>query len=116
MKHFYVIHPDGRRETRELPADEDARLDAQQDAVGSLIEYVSPAFHGLVNHDVIINEEGSFYLPPNPYGSRHVGLDSKYAPWHGPIVIVPREEGSNAHERDAETAWFRAHDMLPEAS
>ena len=39
---FIVLHPDGRREERELPADSGQRLEALQAAVGGYIEYLSP--------------------------------------------------------------------------
>ena len=101
-RRMIILHVDGRCEERALPDDSTARYHALRDAVSGYIEYISPAWHGLQNWDVYINEDGLDRLDPNASGSRLVGLDlSKYAPWCGPIVLVPREGTPASHERAA---------------
>ena len=108
MQKMLILRPDGRCEEHELPEDESRRLEVLQAAVGGSIEYLSPSFHGLQNHDVVINEDGYERLPRNAYGCRAIGYDlSRYAPLYGPIVLVPRMEGASAaRERAEQDAFF----------
>jgi len=69
-----IMLPDGQREERELPVDSSKRLEALQAAVGRYIEYLSPAFHGLHNHEVI-NDDGFKRLPVNRASSLAIGRD-----------------------------------------
>ncbi|GAA3995087.1 hypothetical protein GCM10022631_01490 [Deinococcus rubellus] len=48
-----ILHPSGQREERELPIEFDNHLEALQAAVGVDIEYLSPAFYGLHNSEVV---------------------------------------------------------------
>jgi len=107
-----ILHPDGQREERELPADPDKRLEALQAAVGGYIEYLSPAFHGLHNHEVIINDDGHERLPLNTTGSLAIGMDLKVChPLSGPIVLVPTEDDLHA-QRLAQEYYFGRLDAL----
>ena len=93
---FVILHPDGRREERELPTDSDQRLEALQAAVGGSIEYLSPAFHALHNHEVVINDDGFERLPINRAGSRAIGMNLNTC--HllcAPIVLVPTRRNTS---------------------
>ncbi|GAA4015829.1 hypothetical protein GCM10022631_30110 [Deinococcus rubellus] len=107
-----ILHPDGRREECELPADPDKRLDALQTAVGGYIEYLSPAFHGLHNHEVILNDDGHERLPLNTTGSLAIGMDLKLCqPLSGPIVLVPTDEDLQT-QRQAQQHFFGRLDAV----
>jgi len=107
-RHLIILHADGRREERPLPEDNTERYHALRDAVGGYIEYLSPAWHGLQNWDVLINEDGLHRLPENPHGSRLIGMDlATYRPVCGPIVLVPRE-GASAHDERVAAREFHA--------
>ena len=107
-----ILHPSGQREERELPADSDKRLEALQAAVGGNIEYLSPAFHGLHNHEVIMNDDGFERLPLNTTGSLAIGMDLKVChPLSGPIVLVPTDEDLQAR-RQAQAHFFGRLDTV----
>ena len=109
---FIILHPDGRREERELPTDSDQRLEALQAAVGGYIEYLSPAFHGLHNHEVVINDDGLDRLPLNVLGSKAIGMDLQTChPLSGPIVLVPTEDDLHA-QRQAQAHFFGRLDAV----
>jgi len=107
-----ILHPSGQREERELPADPDRELEALQAAVGGNIEFLSPAFHGLHNHEVIVNDDGFERLPLNTTGSLAIGMDLKLChPLSGPIVLVPTEDDLQA-QRQAEQHFFERLDAV----
>ena len=108
MQKMLILRPDGACEEHELPGEGARRLEVLQAAVGGSIEYLSPSFHGLQNHDVVINEDGYERLPQNAYGCRAIGYDlSRYEALYGPIVLVPRMEGASAaREREQQGAFF----------
>ena len=95
-----ILHPDGQREERELPADPEQHLEALQAAVGGYIESLSPAFHGLHNHEVWVNDDGLGRLPVNRAGSLAIGMDlTMCQPLSGPIVLVPTDEDLQARRQ-----------------
>ena len=107
-----ILHPSGQREERELPADPDKHLAVLQAAVGGYIEYLSPAFHGLHNHEVVINEDGLERLPLNTTGSLAIGMDLKFCqPLSGPIVLVPTKENLQVR-RERQRHFFGRLDAL----
>ncbi|WP_161883883.1 hypothetical protein [Deinococcus alpinitundrae] len=80
--------------------------------MGGDIEYLSPAFHGLHNHEVIINDDGHERLPLNTTGSLAIGMDLKVChPLSGPIVLVPTEDDLQA-QRQAQGHYFGRLDAL----
>lgn len=104
---FVILHPNGHREERPLPQESDARLAALQEAVGGYIEYMSPAFHGLQNWEVVLNDDGLERLPINVYGSRAIGMDLRQCvPIYGPIVLVPLPEGETNEARRRDEAHY----------
>ncbi|GAA4015883.1 hypothetical protein GCM10022631_30190 [Deinococcus rubellus] len=107
-----ILHPDGQREERTLPVGPDKRLDALQAAIGGYIEYLSPAFHALHNHEVIINEDGFERLPVNRAGSLAIGMDLHTChPLSGPIVLVPTADDLHA-QRQAHEHYFGRLDAV----
>ena len=107
-----ILHPSGQREERKLPEGPDKRLDALQAAVGGYIEYLSPAFHGLHNHEVIVNDDGFERLPLNTIGSLAIGMDLEMShPLSGPIVLVPTEDDLHA-QRQAQEHFFGRLDAV----
>lgn len=107
-----ILHPDGRREERKLPADPDKRLDALQAAVGGYIESLSPAFHGLHNREVVSNDDGFECLPLNTTGSASIGMDLQMChPLSGPIMLVPASDDPQA-QRQAQQHFFGHLDAL----
>ncbi|WP_027483136.1 DUF3846 domain-containing protein [Deinococcus pimensis] len=101
MRSFVILHPNGSIESKQLPVETNARLRALQLAVGGPIEYLSPAFHRLDRHDVVIGEDGLHRLPDNVIGSRIIGMNlTRYRPLCGPIVLVPRNEAEHGRIED----------------
>lgn len=108
MPQMIVLHPDGRRETRDLPTRSRERLRAMQDAVGGYVELLSPAFHGLDGYDVWTNEEGEGILPRNVQGCRAIGFDlGSFRALCGPILLTPRSRGSGKARAAAEAFFAR---------
>ncbi|GGR16176.1 DUF3846 domain-containing protein [Deinococcus ruber] len=107
-----VLHPDGRRE--ELTCTKETKVSVMQAAVGGDIEFMSPAFHGLQNWEVILNEDGLDRLPENFWGCRAIGMDARlYQPTCGPLVLVPLPAGQTNHKRrDAKAEYFGRIDAV----